>query len=336
MRGAYGFMQCFDEKQNLYTAARFGSLYYQVAGERRIRAENNVALSFPDWTQEQIQSCTIQSFQYMAQLFLVDAVATPRLISPGSWVGHVQFRHVARVLDHLVRREPLILITGHCGNWELMGFVLAVFGFPMSAIARPLDNPLLNKWLLGIRESRGLSIITKWGAIPALQKLLRSGGRVGFIADQDAGEGHFVPFFGRLASAYKSIGLLAMRYNIPIVCGQARRLGPMMRYELSTNDLIMPHEWKDQPDPLYYITARYTRAIERMIRNAPEQYLWLHRRWKTRPRFERESRPMPKRMIRKLRELPWMTDDELGLIIERSEKYARAFAAGEKDPLIAP
>jgi KDO2-lipid IV(A) lauroyltransferase len=145
-----------------------------------------------------------------------------------------------------------------------------------------------------------------------------------------------VPFFGRLASAYKSIGLLAMRYDVPIVCGQARRLGSHMRYEISANDLILPEEWKQQPDPLYYITARYTRAIEGMVRNAPEQYLWIHRRWKTRPRYEREGKPMPKRMVRKLRELPWMTDAELGLIIERSEKYARAFERGEKDPLIPP
>ena len=92
----------------------------------------------------------------------------------------------------------------------------------------------------------------------------------------------------------------------------AKRLSSNFQYEVSITDYIEPSDWQDQPDPLYYISARYNRAIEQMIRNAPEQYLWLHRRWKSRPKFELEGKPMPKKLIRQLESLPWMTENELG------------------------
>jgi KDO2-lipid IV(A) lauroyltransferase len=176
---------------------------------------------------------------------------------------------------------------------------------------------MLNRWVLDIREARGMRIITKWGATPILQDVLRSGGRVAFIADQNAGDqGLFVPFFGRLASSYKSIGLLAMRYQVPIVCGFAPRLGGRFEYELNTTDIIRPQDWADHPDPLFYITARYNHAMEQMVRRAPDQYLWVHRRWKSRPRHERLGRPMPRRMIAKLESLPWLTSEEIDRLVK--------------------
>ena len=182
----------------------------------------------------------------------------------------------------------------------------------MEAIARPLDNVLVNDWLLGIREKRGLKVITKWDATQRMLDVLSAGGALGFIADQNAGDkGMFVPFFGRLASTYKSIGLLAISQNVPIICGFAHRLGNQYRYELGTVDVIRPEDWTSQPDPLYYVTARYMRAIETMVRLRPEQYLWMHRRWKSRPKHERDNKPMPGSMRRSLEQLPWMTPDLL-------------------------
>jgi KDO2-lipid IV(A) lauroyltransferase len=96
------------------------------------------------------------------------------------------------------------------------------------------------------------------------------------------------------------------------------RLGEGFRYALDVVDTIEPADWQDQPDPLFYITARYNRAIETMVRAAPDQYLWVHRRWKSRPRHEREGRPFPPRLLKHLRELPWMTDDEADRIVAAS------------------
>lgn len=313
-------MQCFGVDQNLQTAGAVGSMFYLLNPKRRQRAETNIALSFPDWTEEQVRKTAKGSMRHMFQLFMVDSLVAPRLVAPASWNRHVKLGDVGEALERLVRREPAIFVTGHCGNWELLGFALAALGYPISALARPLDNPLIDQWLLGMRQARGLRIITKWGATPILQETLQNGGQLGFIADQNAGDGGlFVPFFGRLASSYKSIGLLAMRYEVPIIAGYAGRIGSSFKYELTVLDCITPDDWTDQPDPLFYITARYNRAIEQMIRLAPEQYLWLHRRWKSRPRHERDGKPIPRRLMTRLEQLPWMTTDELSRIVRNSE-----------------
>ena len=117
--------------------------------------------------------------------------------------------------------------------------------------------------------------------------MLEGKGAVGFTADQDAGKkGMFVDFFGRSASTYKSIGILAMRYDVPVIIGYGRRLGYDFRFRIDCQDVIYPEDWKSQDDPLRYITQRYTAAIELAVRGEPGQYLWLHRRWKTRPKGE--------------------------------------------------
>ncbi|MHC4219293.1 MAG: lysophospholipid acyltransferase family protein [Planctomycetota bacterium] len=310
-------LHCFDLNQNLSTAATVGGLLHRFSHRHRKRAMDNIAWCFPDWPTQRVADTARRSMQHMCQLFLVDAVATTRLISETSWPRYLRIGKLQGVMERLVREQPTIFITGHCGNWELLGYALAVIGFPLYALARPLDNPMLNRWVLDIREARGMRIITKWGATPILQDVLRSGGRVAFIADQNAGDqGLFVPFFGRLASSYKSIGLLAMRYQVPIVCGFAPRLGGRFEYELNTTDIIRPQDWADHPDPLFYITARYNHAMEQMVRRAPDQYLWVHRRWKSRPRHERLGRPMPRRMIAKLESLPWLTSEEIDRLVK--------------------
>lgn len=319
VRGVAGFIQCFDVNQNLETAGVVGSIFARLNPSRCARAAENLRLSFPEWSDERIARTAFESMRHMFQLFMVESMISPRLISPSSWSKHVRLGEVAGVLDLLLRSEPSIFVTGHCGNWELLGCVLASIGYPLVALARPLDNPLLNRWLLGIREATGMTIVTKWGATPILEDTLRDRGRLGFIADQNAGDGGlFVPFFGRFASAYKSIGLLAMRHNVPIVAGGARRVDDRFLYQLYFADLIRPQDWADQPDPLFYITARYTRAIENIVRQAPEQYLWIHRRWKSRPKFIREGHEIPPRLIRKLEQLPWMTQTELDWIVRNA------------------
>lgn len=330
VRGLAGFIQCFDVNQNLETAGLAGSIFGKLNPGRCARAADNIRASFPDWPEERVKQVAFESIRHMFQLFMVESMISPRLISPSSWSKYVRVGDVSGLLDLLLRSEPAIFVTGHCGNWELLGCVLASIGYPLVALARPLDNRLLNDWMLRIREARGMTIVTKWGATPILQDTLRSGGRLGFIADQNAGDGGlFVPFFGRWASAYKSIGLLAMRYNVPIVAGGAMRVGERFQYQLHFADLIHPADWADQPDPLFYITARYTRAIEAVVRGGPEQYLWIHRRWKSRPKFIREGEQTPARLIRKLEQLPWMTQAELDWIVSngQAESAARAGVA---------
>lgn len=306
-------MQCFDVEENLRTIGAFGSFYSAVSGKRRERARLNIRRCFPRLDAEEANELAEASIRNMFQIFGVDSLAMPQLITRTNWPERIKIGALDEVLPMLVNEEPSLFLTGHAGNWELLGYFISLLGFRMTALARPIDNPLINKWLLQLRETHGLRILTKFGATPEIDQLVARGGRVGFIADQNAGDkGLFVPFLGRMASSYKSIGLLAMRHEVPIVTGFAKRTPGRFEYEIIISDTIRPEHWVDTPDPLFYITARFNRAIEQAVRTVPEQYLWVHRRWKSRPRWEREGKPMPARTIEKLESLPWMTPNLLG------------------------
>ncbi len=301
----------FELDTNLTTAMWAGGWVHRIDRKHRVRSSANIAACFPHWSAEQVDQTAEASIQHLLQLAF-EVVQAPRLLHRDGWSHRLELKNLGPALTLLNAKQPVILVTGHIGNWEILGYLLATLGYRVDAIARPLDNPLLNDWLLGIREGKGLSIITKWDATDRMLDTLQRGGALGFIADQNAGEkGLFVPFFNRLASTYKSIGLLAMNQRVPIVCGYAHRIGPGFRYEVGVNDIITPEDWANQPDPLYYITARYCRAMEHMVRLRPAQYFWMHRRWKSRPRHEREHKPMPAALRKNLEALPWMTQHDI-------------------------
>lgn len=350
-----------DMRSNLRTARAVARLYSRFEPRRVQRTIDTLAVTFPDMPLEQRRAYTFQAYEHLFMLG-VEMAHTPRVVTQDTWPQHIQLVDLEPAARLLVSGRPCVMITGHCGNWELLGYTMALLGFPMHALYRPLDLKPMDTWVRQTREKRGLMLLDKYGATQVMPELMRDGKLVAFIADQNAGEkGLYVPFFGRLASTYKSIGLMAMQFDAPIICGQARRLvdfrdGPgvprepasigggfmeydptnPLQYQVRTLDIIMPEEWKSQPDPLFYISARYRRAIERMVRAAPEQNLWLHRYWKSRPRHEQAGKPFPASLRAKLRNLPWMTDDELARIEDWSRRDAAEWAKRPPKPSLAP
>ncbi|MCC6427788.1 MAG: lysophospholipid acyltransferase family protein [Phycisphaerales bacterium] len=297
--------------------------------KRMDRAIEHLRQAFPDWTDDHRRAVAIGSYEHLFTLG-VEMAFTTRCLTEDSWPAHVRIGEVEKGLAALLSAGPTILLTGHCGNWEVLGYTMALLGFRVHALYRPLDLRPLDAWVRRTRESRGLTLVDKFGAADRLPGILAAGHPLGFVADQNAGDrGLFVPFFGRLASTYKSIGLLAMQFQAPIACGIARRIRKPggLRYRLDVTDVIRPQDWADAPDPLFYITARYRRAIEQTVLTAPEQYLWMHRIWKSRPRHERLNRPFPPALRAKLETLPWMTSRELDRIVDQSARDARLLAA---------
>lgn len=290
---------------------------YPLFRRHAVRTREHVGLAFPHWSSKQVEEVTCQAFEHLAMVG-VEILHTPRAMHPNAWEKCVDVSGLApEAVELLSSRKPAILLTGHIGNWEMLGYSLATLGYPMHAIARPLDNPLVNQWIFGIRQRRGMRILDKDRASHKAKALLDAGQPVGFIADQNAGpKGCFVPFMGRLASTHKSVALLAASCNAPIICGEAIRQpmganGRRFHYKLETSDIIWPQEWADQEDPVFYITARWAHAVEKAIMQHPGQYLWMHRRWRSRPKFEVENKPMPAGLRRKLAALPWMTPSQL-------------------------
>jgi KDO2-lipid IV(A) lauroyltransferase len=284
-------LHCWPVNANLQVAKALGNFMYAVDRRHRERALGNLRRSFPHMGERQRAALARRSMQQLVMLF-VEVLFTTRLVRIDTFADYVElenFRDVLRLL--LKKNQGLIMLTGHYGNWEILGYVLATLGFETTAIARPLDNPYVNEWLLGVRERMGQRIIAKKGATDEVVDVLSRHGTIGFIADQNAGpKGIFVDFFGRKASTYKSIGLLAMQFEVPIVVGYARRVHDRFHFRVGATDVIHPRDWKDQPDPLRYITQRYSSAIEAFVREDPGQYLWVHRRWKTRPKGEAPER----------------------------------------------
>jgi KDO2-lipid IV(A) lauroyltransferase len=280
-------LHCFPVDTNLQTAQVIGHGMYLVDRKHRLRAMHNLRRSFPDASDRQLRRLARQSMQQLVML-AVEVLFTTRLIRLDTWASYCRLENFSEVLGMLLKRgQGVIMLTGHYGNWEILGYVLATLGFETTSVARPLDNPYLNDWIMGVRERQGQKIVGKKGATTEVTDVLDRGGAVGFIADQNAGsKGVFVDFFGRKASTYKSIGLLAMQYNVPVVIGYARRTDGKFRFCLGVQDIIHPDDWKNQENPLRYITQRYTRGIEDVVRGDPGQYLWIHRRWKTRPKGE--------------------------------------------------
>lgn len=280
-------LHCFPVNANLRTAALIGDVMFRFDRRHRDRAMEHLRRSFPDMPDAVLRRMARRSVQHLVMLG-VEVLFTTRLIRIDTWRRYVELHQLGEEIDVLLRgKSPVILITGHYGNWEVLGYTLATLGFESAAVARPLDNPYINRWLMGVRQRQGQRILDKKGATTIVTDVLDAGGVVSFIADQNAGtKGMFVDFFGRKASTYKSIGLLAMRYRAPIIIGYSRRLDEQFRFRIGVNDIIYPHHWDSADDPLRYITQRYTKAIEDFIREDPGQYLWVHRRWKTRPRGE--------------------------------------------------
>ena len=277
------FIQMSDVNTSLRTARFLGRCLYYLYHRGRLRAMENLRLSFPDKSLSWLERTTRRSFEHIVML-VFDVLYTTRLIRLSTWTNYVEFDHISEPLQLMVQNRGVIMVTGHYGNFEVLGYALEVLGLESYSIARQIYNPNINKFLLGVRERQGQIIIDKKGATNDMLQILDSGSILSFIADQNAGrKGIFVDFFGRKASTYKSIGLLAMQYDLPIVVGYARRLHDQYRFEFGVHTIILPKDWKQQDDPLYWITAQYTKGIEEFVRVDPEQYWWVHRRWKTRP-----------------------------------------------------
>jgi KDO2-lipid IV(A) lauroyltransferase len=283
------FLCLFSVEANLRFACLLGRLLWRHYPRGRQRALDNLRASFPDASEEWIWRTGRRSFEHIVML-TIDILFTPRLVKKYNWREYSSYKNVEHAKWLMQERKGLIMVTGHYSNFEIIGYLMGLFGFPIYSVARPLDNRYLNRYLYSVRERRGQKIIDKKGAAEILPRLTEDGSTLAFIADQDAGrKGVFVDFFGRDASTYKSIGLLAITCNLPIVVGYSRRVGNRFFFEIGVNRIIFPHEWADKGDPLKWVTAEYTKAVEAFVREDPTQYWWLHRRWKTRPKEERQE-----------------------------------------------
>lgn len=290
LRCVFAVFQMFPLEWNLATARVLGRLWPLAMPRHLKRAKSHLAAAYGnELSAVEVDRIARRSLQCIT-MFLMELICLPRMLSKTTWSRYVSVVNFDEALAILLNGRGAILVTGHYGAFELPGYLLACLGFDVVGVMRPLDNVYFNDFVVNSRRQHGLRLLNKKGATQEAEKYLDDAYLLGVIGDQDAGrKGIFVDFFGQKASTYKSIGLLAMAKDVPIIVGYGRRRGDAARYEVGVTRIIYPSEWAEQEDPLRWITQTYTSAIEEAVRDEPEQYLWIHRRWKSQPRKRAEK-----------------------------------------------
>lgn len=292
VRGTVAFAQSLSMAQ-AYAVARFlGWVMYSVDKRHRVVGLENLRMAYGDQMTEAERDQMVRGVYRHFCMMLMEIFHTPRRISLENYRKYITLVGHEPVLDRLLSQKPMIMLSGHYGNWEMAGYVFGLFGFPTYSVARTLDNPYLERYLLSFRERTGQKMIPKAGGYDQIVEVLETNKPLSMLADQDAGQrGLFVDFFGRPASTHKAIALLAIEHNAPVVVGVARRTGPGFRYELRCAQIIEPGEFTGGADDARLLTQRYTSVLEELIRQDPSQYLWLHRRWKHQPQPRKKPKP---------------------------------------------
>lgn len=257
-------------------------LVYKIDKRHRLVAIENLQKSFPGkYSDSEIDRIVRNVYAHFCTI-LVEIMHLPRRLHLHNYKRSIVLREPAKIADVLLSGRPVLFVTGHFGNWEMGGYVIGMFGFKAHAIARPLDNPYLDDFLRSFRERTGQKLLAKHGDFANMRKVLETGGLLATLADQDAGQrGLFVDFFGRPASTHKAVAILALEHKVPMVVCGTPRMGD--KYHFLAIDIIFPEDYENSPDPVRAITQRFTAGLEAMVRESPEQYFWVHRRWKHAP-----------------------------------------------------
>jgi KDO2-lipid IV(A) lauroyltransferase len=265
-------------------ARRLAWLFCDLVRIRAPVVDDNLAHAFPELTEFQRKQLARKMWEHLF-LLVLEVAHAPRKIHQTNWREYVSLRDEVPLVRLLLSERPTLIVTAHFGSFEVAGYVLAVLGFPTFTVARPLDNPYLDHFLNRFRGSTGQQIIPKNGGYERIVEVLAHGGTMALLADQYGGpKGCWVEFFGRPASAHKAIALLALDNDAPLAVCSARRMDRPLHLELRAVAFVDPCRSGDELGSVRGLTQWYTTRLEEIIRRAPQQYWWLHRRWKdTRP-----------------------------------------------------
>lgn len=257
--------------------AGIGTLAWSLSRRDRRRALDHLALAFPGMPAPERRRLARDCFRHHGttlgeclHLFHADCEGVASRVEVRGW------EEVEKVQEE---GRPILILTGHCGNWELLAAVINCRGLGMAVVARILDEPGLQRMLAGLRERFGTKTIARGteGAARQLLTTLRRGGALGMLIDQDTKvEGVWVPFFGRPAFTPSGAAKIALRQRIAVIPTFIERL-PDGRHRATFHPLL------DLPDDLTEATALMTQKIEEQVRRRPEQWVWMHRRWRRQP-----------------------------------------------------
>jgi KDO2-lipid IV(A) lauroyltransferase len=266
-----------------FAGVRMAAFLLWVRPGLRRAAMDNLSLAFPEWSKNQRRA------------------ALRGMVRQLGWMG-AEFAHFPRYtkenIERLVlldgfenfasaqaRGKGVLFLTGHMSAWELAPFAQALFGYPLHFLVRAVENPRVDALISRYRCLSGNSPIEKNQSARAVLKVLAAGGTVGVLADHNTllAEGVFVDFFGVPACTTAGLARFALHTDAAVVPGFLHWDAGLRKYRLCFEPAIELVRTGDDATDICENTQRFTRVIENYVRRYPDQWLWLHRRWKTRP-----------------------------------------------------
>lgn len=250
---------------------------------RRNIAIENLTYSFPDKSNLEIKNIAKRAFQSIAITFL-DFFCL-NCISKTKLKNMLDFAEGFNLVNKIkTDNKGILFVSGHFGNWELIAYAVGIFtNIPVTIVVKPQANKIVDTELNKIRTSQGNKIISMYNAARTIVSEIKSGNAIALLVDQAATKNFdvFVDFFGRPASTFKVVAELALRYKIPLIMGFAIRQQDG-KYkanivEIDYSDLDFSQE------NVLELTKRHTMHLENIIRKYPEQWAWMHKRWKHTP-----------------------------------------------------
>jgi KDO2-lipid IV(A) lauroyltransferase len=266
----------------LATGRRLGRLWGALDRRHLAIAADNLRRAFPEWEEARVQETARGVYAHFGTVLLdllwMEGRTCEEMLAFADLEG-VEHLQAARAAG-----RGVVAPSGHLGNWELQAVASVPHVGNVSMIARPLDNPRLDARLVALRTSTGNTVIYKRKAIARVLATIREGGIVAILIDQNVQEqdGIFVRFFGRPASTTTVAAALALKTGcaiVPVRCV----LKPDGRYRMVYGPPVRLAETGRRDEDVAALTQHLTSIIEGWVRETPEQWLWLHRRWKTQP-----------------------------------------------------
>jgi KDO2-lipid IV(A) lauroyltransferase len=262
-----------------------GRIAHLLSGKLRRTGERNLSLAFPAMGHAEQRRILRGCFDNLGRL-LGEFSQLPRA-TPEQLRKLVEYDQLglAHVREAEQRKRGIIFLTGHIGAWELLSFGWSALEYPISFLVRPLDNPRIEEMIENVRTRFGNQAIDKKSAARQALRVLRQGGTLGVLSDLNTQpyEGVFVPFFGKLACTTAGIATLALKTDAVVIPTCAVWDKTRKRYFFHGAAPVELIRTGDSRKDVEINTARFAAAVEHMIRLYPDQWLWIHKRWKTRP-----------------------------------------------------
>lgn len=273
------------------TAVAFGfgvaAIGYRVLGKLHRVGLRSLELAYPEKTAGERGALLKESFRSLGRtLGVVGGFGNVTRENIGELI-EVDFdpEFAAEFAKIREQKRGVIVVTGHIGNWELFALAYSMFFGPANLLSRKMDNPKLDAMIEGLRSSFGNRQIDKINSAGPILRILNKGEVVGILADVNSHpkEGVFVPFYDIQACTTAGVAMLALRANAVIIPMFAVWNEQKGKYSLIGEKIIDPVSTDNRKADIETTTAQFTAALERVIRKYPEQWIWIHRRWKTRP-----------------------------------------------------